>query len=87
MFASLEEAISAYKDIKSSEVRDSFSVELVEVATRVLAGIHLEKTGSMLEGEDNAKRLKHADEFNIDSKSIALANISRMKEFADVEKL
>ena len=87
LFASLEEAISAYKDIKSSEVRDSFSVELVEVATRVLAGIHLEKTGSMLEGEDNAKRLKHADEFNIDSKSIALANISRMKEFADVEKL
>ncbi|MBK6606750.1 MAG: acyl-CoA dehydrogenase family protein [Leptospiraceae bacterium] len=87
LFASLEEAISAYKDIKASEVRDSFSVELVEVATRVLAGIHLEKTASMLEEEDKAKRLKHADEFNIDSKSIALANISRMKEFANVETL
>ena len=87
LFFSLEEAVSAYKDIKASEVRDSFSVELVEVATRVLAGIHLEKTASMLDGEDKAKRLKHADEFNIDSKSIALANISRMKEFANVEKL
>jgi acyl-CoA dehydrogenase len=83
----LEEAVTAYKEIKSTEVRDSFSVELVEVATRVLAGIQLEKTASMLESEEKITRLKHADEFSIDSKSIALANISRMKEFANVEKL
>ena len=87
LFELLEEAVTAYKEIKSTEVRDSFSLELVEVATRVLAGIQLEKTASMLESEEKITRLKHADEFNIDSKSIALANISRMKEFANVDKL
>ncbi len=87
LFTILEEAVSAYKEVAASEVRDSFSIELVEVATRVLAGIQLEKTANMLEGEARAYRLKHADEFNIDSMSIALGNISRMKEFAGVEKL
>ena len=87
LFELLEEAVTAYKEIKSTEVRDSFSLELVEVATRVLAGIQLEKTASMLESEEKITRLKHADEFNIDSKSIALANISRMKEFANVDML
>jgi hypothetical protein len=55
----------------------------ISVAGEFRAGI----VGRIRIPEDDAKRLKHADEFNIDSKSIALANISRMKEFADVEKL
>jgi alkylation response protein AidB-like acyl-CoA dehydrogenase len=87
LFTTLEEAVGVYKEIKASEVRDSFSIELVEVATRVLAGIQLEKTANMLEGDARSYRLKHADEFNIDSQAIALGNISRMKEFASVEKL
>ena len=68
-------------------MRDSFSIELVEVATRVLAGIHLEKTAHSLDGDAKLYRLKHAEEYNVDSFAISLGNISRMKDFSDVEKL
>jgi acyl-CoA dehydrogenase len=87
LFLKLEEAVNVYKEIKASEVRDSFSLELVEVATRVLAGIQLERTANLLEGEEKAYRLKHADEFNIDSLALALGNISKMKEFSNTDKL
>lgn len=87
LFERLEEAVSVYKNISSAEVRDSFSLELVEVATRLLAGIQLEKTAKLLEGDAQTSRLKHADEFNIDSLSIALGNIEKMKGFASVEAL
>ena len=68
-------------------MRDSFSLELVEVATRLLAGIQLEKTAKLLESESQTSRLKQADEFNIDSLAIALGNIEKMKNFANIEIL
>ena len=87
LFTTLEEAVNTYKEIKATDVRDSFSIELVEVATRVLAGIHLEKTAHSLDGDAKLYRLKHAEEYNVDSFAISLGNISRMKDFSDVEKL
>ncbi|HNH03094.1 MAG TPA: acyl-CoA dehydrogenase family protein, partial [Leptospiraceae bacterium] len=87
LFEKLEEAVSVYKNISSAEVRDSFSLELVEVATRLLAGIQLEKTAKLLESESQTSRLKQADEFNIDSLAIALGNIEKMKNFANIEIL
>ncbi|MBK8393970.1 MAG: acyl-CoA dehydrogenase family protein [Leptospiraceae bacterium] len=87
LFTFLEDAVNTYKEIKASDVRDSFSLELVEVATRVLAGIHLEKTGHMLDGSAKSNRLKHADEYNADTLAIALGNISRMRDFSDADKL
>ncbi|MBP7284361.1 MAG: acyl-CoA dehydrogenase family protein [Leptospiraceae bacterium] len=87
LFVTLEEAVNTYKEIKATDVRDSFSLELVEVATRVLAGIHLEKTAHSLDGDAKLYRLKHAEEYNVDSFAISLGNISRMKDFVVVEKL
>ncbi|MCB1189137.1 MAG: acyl-CoA dehydrogenase family protein [Leptospiraceae bacterium] len=79
ILALLEKAISLYKNLETKE-KEYYAFEVVEIATKLLCGLLLEKSVEKLKDEEQkAKRRKIAFEYAKDSFSISQKNYMNLQ--------
>ncbi len=74
----LEEAVSAYKGIEDGAVKDTVAFEVVEMATRTLNSLLLERAVARVSAENRQRYQVHSREYNIDSLAIAQGDLLRL---------
>lgn len=82
IFSLLENAVNIYKDMDDKEY---FAAEVVEIAGRLISGLLMERTVSLLEGEAKSKRQALCNDYNRDSISIARSCLVQLKSGKEKE--
>ncbi len=75
----LEEAVSIFKEIEDSEIRDGVAFEVVEITARLMCGMLLERGASRVDGENRDRLLRYAGAYHTDSGAIILGNLYKLK--------
>ena len=78
-----EDTLETYKTIQESDDKSLVAFEMVDLATRYINGLLLERTAHYLEGDDKAARMALVHEYNIDSIGIAKSHSHRIEKAAE----
>ena len=78
---SFEEVVSMYKEVKG-DLRDELAFEVVQSAARFIMGLLVERSNSRVNADAAAHRAKLVHAFNLESKAILQANITRIQSAA-----
>ncbi|EPG66202.1 acyl-CoA dehydrogenase family protein [Leptospira wolffii] len=79
LWEKLEKAVHLYKSIGDGNTKDELAFETVEIATRFVAGMLLEKSLTKVGSEQQASRRAHSEAYNVDSLAIAEGNLLRLE--------
>jgi alkylation response protein AidB-like acyl-CoA dehydrogenase len=72
--------VTDYKALPTSQLKDTYSVEVVHATVRLLNGILLERTETKLKAEQKEYRKKLRQEYNIESQSQIIGFITLVKK-------
>lgn len=79
LWEKLEQAVHSYKSIGDGFTKDELAFETVESAARFVAGMLLERSIGQVDGDLKKQRIKHSQDYNIDSLAIAEGNLLRLE--------
>ncbi len=79
MFDNVERALELFTGYADRQTKDRLAFEMVEITTRFIVGMLFERSLTKLEGEERKHRAALAIDYNIDSLSVAAANLVKME--------
>ncbi len=82
LWGEVERAVATFKSIENARTKDALAFETVELATRFLCGLLLERGLTAFDGETRSRRLALIEAYHVDSLAIAAANQVRLERAA-----
>ena len=78
LFTGFEEGVELYRS-STPQQKDEYSFEIVEMATRLVNGLLLEKTTAMLDGNDKEHRTRLTSDYHLDSLALYAGTLVKLK--------